>query len=295
MTVPPAQQVSCLVCHAHIPIALACLPTLLRYSQNPVELILHDDGSLTDCDATQLIQALPGSRIIRRQEADQRMADELKNRPASAAYRRASCMGLKLFDSVYFTAGQTYAYTDSDILFIRPFRDLFQFPDDRTHAIFIHDTVDNCYSFRSWQLLLAPGIKLPQRVNAGLSCFRRSHYDPDFLEWFLAHPARRATRHHLWFTEQTAWAALGMRVGMKFWNPANVTIAHPNLQVTPSLIAAHFVGLHRQLLPQYQARCSPNGSPISASTVPAKRCTSLHLAVGETRRVLERLTTRIFT
>jgi len=66
MTVPPAQQVSCLVCHAHIPIALACLPTLLRYSQNPVELILHDDGSLTDDDAALLRSELNSARVVRR-------------------------------------------------------------------------------------------------------------------------------------------------------------------------------------------------------------------------------------
>jgi hypothetical protein len=283
--------ISSLLCHAHVEMALICLGSLARFSDRRVRLILHDDGSLTDEDMTRLLSHLSPARVVRRAKADERMAEELRRFPASASFRNETCMGLKLLDSLYFNSSDIYCYSDADVLFLRPFRDLFRLPDGTTNALFMHDSWGNCYSFRSWQLLTTKGIKLPQRINAGLSCIRRSKYDPDFIEWFLRNPKHAGNRHH-GVPEQTAWAVLGARVGCRKWHPENVAVGHPHLNVTDRLIAAHFVGMFRHALPAFAAvssKTSPEGSRTAPQTIGIRRCTSAHLAVGEAVRVFGRL------
>lgn len=286
--------VSCLLCHSHVDLALTCLPSLKRYSANPVSLLIHDDGSLTDEDIARLETILAPARVVRRREADERMAEVLRNLPVSAAFRKETCMGLKLCDSLYYNTDATYIYVDADIFFFRPFKDLFSFPDADTHALFMHDAIENTYSFRSWDLALCPRIALPQQVNAGICAVRREKYDPDFIEWFLANPRHTRNRHH-GVPEQTAWAVLAMKIRGRKWDQRDIAVSLPDMIVTPRLIAAHFVGMFRYLLPEFIEQALPQtDQPVSPGpTLPMKRCTPLHLARTESSRVVSRFLARL--
>jgi hypothetical protein len=269
--------------------AIECLSSLAKYHQGPVQFLVHEDGSMTDDDESLMIARLPHSRVIRRKQADERMAEELRRFPASAAFRKETCMGLKLCDTVYYNQNEIYAYSDTDVLFLRPFEKMFELPDPAVNALFMHDPYESAYSFRSWQLLTARSVRLPKQVNSGLSCLRRSKYDPEFVEWFLAGPARGGKRHH-GVPEQTAWAAIGMAVGCRKWHPDSVALGMAGLQVNPQLIAAHFVGMFRSYMPEYMGpnRYS-NDAPIQPKTIAATRCTSFHLAYDESRKVISRV------
>jgi hypothetical protein len=277
-----------------VDLALTCLSSLKRCSANPVRLILHDDGSLTDEDAARLETTLAPARVIRRKDADERMADELRKLPVSAAFRKETCMGLKLCDSLYYNTDPTYIYVDADIFFFRPFKDLFTFPDADTHALFMHDALENTYSFRSWDLALCPRMTLPQQVNAGLCAVRREKYDPQFIEWFLANPRHARNRHH-GVPEQTAWAVLAMKINGRKWDQRDIAVSFPGMAVTPRLIAAHFVGMFRYLLPEYVPQALPHtDQPISPGpTLPMKRCTPFHLARNESNRIISRYLARL--
>jgi hypothetical protein len=204
------------------------------------------------------------------------MADELRRFP--------------ILDSVYYNTDEVYSYCDSDVLFMRPFCKLFELSDAGINALFMHDSWDNCYSFQSYHLLTARGIRLPQPVNAGLSCVRRAKYDPEFIEWFLCNPRYARNRHH-GVPEQTAWAVLGGRIGCRKWPAVNVAVGRPGLCVTAELIAAHFVGMFRYAFPEYAiiaSRVSADVERISPKTISSKRYRSLHLAAGEVQGVLHR-------
>jgi hypothetical protein len=285
----PVIHVSCLVCHSHVQLALTCLGSLKRCSANPVSLLLHDDGSLTDDDVARLESELAPARVIRRKESDEQMAEHLKHRPVSAAFRQETCMGLKLFDSVFYNTDPIYIYVDTDIFFFRPFKDLFTLPDAQTHAVFMHDSIENTYSFRSWDLALCPRIPLPRQVNAGLCAMRREKYDPDFIEWFLSKRRHARNRHH-GVPEQTAWAVLAMKVGGRKWDERDIAISRPGMQVQPRLIAAHFVGMYRYLLPGYIPQVRPlTDLPVAPGpTLAMRKCMPYHLAYHESKRIYER-------
>lgn len=282
-----------LLCHKYVPMALMCLPTLQKNCDRPVRFLLHDDGSLTEEDMDLLAAGLTDYRVIRRKEADERMAEELARFPASAAFRRETVMALKLCDSLYYNTDDLYVYTDSDILFFRPFKNMFQLPDKDVHALFMHDAYDNCYSFRFWELLATPSVKLPSRVNAGFACLRRSQYDPEWVEWFLSGPAKGGRRHH-GVPEQTAWAAMGLKLGCRKWDPRYVTVMLPD---TPAedMVVGHFTGFTRDRLDQCarDAAAAAPRPPVEVATVDPGRCTPLDLFVTESLRVSKRIVKRL--
>ena len=80
-------SVKTLLCHAHVPMALKCLASLVRSSRESVELVIHDDGSLTGPDLDALREKLPVAAVVTRAEADERMRSLLARHPACARFR----------------------------------------------------------------------------------------------------------------------------------------------------------------------------------------------------------------
>ena len=163
-------QIATLLGHAHVEMALACLGSLRRYSADPIHFRIHEDGTLTAEDRDRLAEGLGGPELLARAEADERVADLLARRPSLRALRRTNPLALKLID-VPLLADGDLAYCDSDVLFLRPFTDLFRFPGEEVGAVFMSDR-QNAYSVRSWHLLAQPRLALPCRVNSGVLLFR---------------------------------------------------------------------------------------------------------------------------
>ncbi len=96
-------------------------------------------------------------------------------------------------------------YVDSDILFVRPFTGLYDWPSADALAVFTENP-NNAYTL-PWHLAGPDRVRVP-RVNTGIIAFRRSATDLDFLEWFLGNPRVASLRERWGFwAEQTAWAA----------------------------------------------------------------------------------------
>ena len=276
-------RVATLLGHAHVEMALSCLGSLLRYSVDRLLLCVHEDGSLTAEDRARLVAGLGELDFVTRPEADERVAGLLAHRPALRRFRQSNPLALKLIDIPSF-AGDDLAYCDSDILFLRPFADLFRFPNPETGAVFMSDR-QNAYSLRSWHLLAHPRLALPCRVNSGVFLFRARFYDPDLLEWYFARPEFAFAP--VW-SEQTAWALLGARAGCRLWDPRLVRLSEPSGGKSMDAVALHFVSPLRSLLPGYlKSAVDRTGEPpVAVGTVPARRCRPWDLAWTEAQRRL---------
>lgn len=279
-----ATVVSSLVCHSHVAMAVDCLGSLVRHCDAELRLLIHDDGSLTAEDSDRLSE-LGSVRIVTREEADDRMASELARFPAARSLRSEMPLALKLLDTVAFHPGPNYAFVDSDVLFIRPCRNPFLFDDESTRAIFMDDR-ENCYCFRSWQLLAERRIRLPARVNTGLVVCRKDAYDLEAIEWFLS---RRSCRSIPGMREQTAWAFLGQRVGCRKFDPRHARIMRED-EGDGELIAGHFTARTRHLLPEYVTRSlSATGDPAGFELIPPGSCGFSDIARFEIRRAMSKL------
>jgi hypothetical protein len=283
-------RVATLLGHVHVEMGLACLGSLVRYSADPIHLHIHEDGSLTAEDRERLAEGLGDVEFMMRAEADARVADPLAARPALRAFRKSNPLALKLIDIPLLAGTDDLAYCDADVLFLRPFSDLFRFPGPDTGAVFMSDR-QNAYSVRSWHLLAHPRLALPCRVNSGLLLFRTRLYDPDLLEWYFARPEFAFAP--VW-AEQTAWALLGARAGCRLWDPRLVRLPEPEGGEGMDAVALHFVSPLRGLMPGYlKSAVDRTGEPpVAVGTVPARRCRPWDLAWTEARRRWAKLSQR---
>ena len=278
--------VSSLICHSDIPMALTCFGSLVEYSQDPISFVLHDDGSLQDKDVEMLSQSFSSLTIVRRDEADELMAEMLRDYPATLKFRKQDFLAKKLLDCIHFNKSETFAYCDTDILFMRPFSGLFVLPSPNVHALMMGD-ISNSYCMRSWQLLRHSELQVPQFANAGLLCFRHSHYDLDFIEWFLSHEELRRIPY---FVEQTAWALLSWRASCRLWDPRQIAFMTPSFVPGEQFVAGHFVKTYRSLMQNYIdiKNVSTYSNVTKVDSVAAKRCNPLDYALCEVRRPLRR-------
>ena len=279
-------NISSLICHRDMPLALTCLSSLLKYSAKPVHFILHDDGSLQEEDIALLMKVLYSPTIIGKREADEQMADALSKYPAALQFRQNDVLAKKLLDCVHFNDSAVFAYCDTDILFVRPFQELFAFPSSDINALMMFD-LTNSYCMRSWQMVKYPLLQVPHNPNSGLLYYRRACYDMDFIEWFLS---KQELRGISYFTEQTAWALLCWRASCRLWDPKQIAFMKPGFVPSGEFVAGHFVKTYRNLFDDYVNKDFPiTDEPISIGTVPAKRCTAMSYAGCEVTRRLSRI------
>ena len=243
MSVPSLRT---LLCHRDVGLAIHCLDSVMRLSADPVQLVIHEDGSLTPEDREKLAKALPGSRIFDRQMADDIMAERLSAYPNARAFREGSVWGLKLLDVVLAEPGLCF-YLDSDIRFFLPFRGLFADAATRGRCVFLRDTVWQAYSIRPWHLLDQRGLRVASGINTGLTLCDPQVFDLGFVDWFLGQLDWRVIPA---WTEPTCWAALALRADGQAIDPEQVTNLYPSAKVTEQSLGAHFLSAYRS---QWQA------------------------------------------
>jgi hypothetical protein len=238
---PTAISVRTLLCHRDVPLMLRCWPTLIACSRDPVDTVIHDDGSLTGADETALKSAIPRCRILQRTVADEIMSERLRSLRHAAAFRASSVWGLKLLDVVLAEPGDCF-YVDADIRFFRPFTGLFCGEAVSRGPVFLRDKVWTAYSIRPWHLLDRRHLRVSAAINTGLTLIARRDYDIDFIDWFLAQPDWRAIP--AWI-EPTCWAALAVRTQGRAIDPAQLPNLYPGVRLGPESIGAHFLSAYR--------------------------------------------------
>jgi hypothetical protein len=282
----PEIDVHFLICHRDAKMAGHCLESLVKYSETSLKFIIHDDGSLTEEDSSLILGKSKNTRIISRLESDESMEENLRNYPHCHKYRKEHIYALKLLD-IAFMSQNNFGFCDSDILFFRPFKNLFKFPDLQTSALFMQDYTSS-YSMLPWTLLGANKPKLPSRINSGLIFFRKENYDLDFIEWFLKN---KSFRYKIGWLEQTCWAALGHHVGCRQWNPEQIVLMRPWTEDSPQLVAGHFVKESRYRMENFLSisqQNSTHSSPIEIDTFIPNDCNLLELGLVHAKRQLKR-------
>jgi hypothetical protein len=282
----PETEVHFLICHRDAKMAGHCLESLFKYSKSPLRFTIHDDGSLTEEDYRIILEKGEKTKIISRTESDECMEENLKNYPNCYQYRKEHIYGLKLLDIAVMSQND-FGYCDSDILFLRPFDNLFKWPEAKASAIFMQDYSSN-YSMLPWTLIGSDKPKLASKVNAGLIFFRKDSYDLDFIEWFLKN---KNFRHKVGWLEQTCWAALGHHVGCRQWNPEQIVLMRPWTEDSSQLVAGHFVKESRYRMENFlpTSQQNSNSSPfIKIDTFIPNDCNLFELGLVHARRHLKR-------
>jgi hypothetical protein len=274
-----------LLCHRDVDLAIHCLNSAMQLSADPVQVVIHEDGSLTPEDRAKLNTGLPGVRILDRRVADELMAERLASYPNARAFRNGSVWGLKLLDVVLAEPGLCF-YIDTDIRFFRPFRGLFVDASTRGRCVFLRDTVWQAYSIRPWHLLDQRRLRVASGINTGLTLCDPQVFDLGFVDWFLSQLDWRVIPA---WTEPTCWAALALRAGGQAVDPKQVTNLYPSAKVTELTLGAHFLSAYRS---QWQSHLvqpvrKTSARPADLDFQPLRPLTVAGLAINQCKRKLQ--------
>ena len=280
---PTPVTVRTLLCHRDVDLMIACWRTLVACSADPIATVVHDDGSLTADDEAAILAAIPRCRLLRRREADARMAERLARHPHARAFRAGSVWGLKLLDVVLAEPGDCY-YVDGDVRFFQPFRGLFCREALAGRSVFLRDTVWAAYSVRPWHLWDRRRLRVSAAINTGLTLIDRECFDLDFVDWFLAQPDWRVVPA---WTEPTCWAALAARTDGHAVDPAQLPNLYPSARISPATVGAHFLSAYRNgFHAGLTAPARLDGPPVPVRFQPLGALGPLGLGLNQLKRKL---------
>jgi hypothetical protein len=262
----------------------------MEFSADPVQVVFHEDGSLTPEDRILLSERFPDCRFLDRECTDDVMTSRLSAYPHALAFRQASVWGLKLLDIVLAEPGFCF-YIDSDIRFFRPFQGLFTEEATVGRTVFLRDSVWQAYSIRPWHLLTG-GLQVASGINTGLTLVDPAVFDLDYVDWFLGHvdwgviPA---------WIEPTCWAALALRTNGHAVDPEQLVNLYPAAKITNQTVGGHFLSSYRMQWNDLLTKPLSGhiSNPQTIRFIPLQPLDPLALGINQVKRKLQNTFTRI--
>jgi hypothetical protein len=268
-------EVHNLVCHRDVSIALICLKSLLATSQEKLQIIVHNDGSLTDEDQTLIRAQLPNSTLMSRDQADRELAIVLDGLPTLRKARLKLPHLLKVLDVPMLCRSDNVCFVDSDVFFLRAHRGLFEISKARSVCARFMFDIRTCHGFRLKDFWPLGPVSPIARLNSGLFCIKRNVIDFDWVEAVCSRVGlSQILQHRSWF-EQGLWAAIAGRIGCEMIDSSQIATAEVASQIPEDPIALHFITPVRALLEHYVPGVQASRSVEGIRSVPAAHYTIL--------------------
>ena len=240
-------------CEAHLWFAIPCLKSLLACSEEPMRLVIHDDGSLTEESLARFAAAFPDAVLVRRRGADEQFAEALGQFPYMARARGHLPHVLKLFDTTMTHPEPIICYVDTDVLFQRRFRGLFPgegkaggLAEAGAGAFMMDHT--NSFGAHPGDFWPFGPLRVARQLNSGLFWVKRDRIDYERMEYLFKRwgPAR-IKKYHGWF-EQTVWADHAWRTRCMLFDPEQFGTASAEAGRNERLVGVHYVTPTRNML-----------------------------------------------
>jgi len=223
-----------------------CLNSLINYSEDKINLVLHATENLSLACKDYINKSIGNSlfKLSNSQFNEEKILDYLQKYPNCQNFRKNSIWGIEFFDPIFEIPDERYSYyIDADILFINSFRGLFNHNFIKGGAIFLKDTQWDAYSLRPWQLMGSKKFNVVKGITTALVCWDKSAIDWDFLEWFLG----QVKLHKIpeWVMP-TAQAALAAQCDAKTVQPLQIMNMYPNAVIKKQTFGLHLLGSYRE-------------------------------------------------
>jgi len=277
--------------HNHIELASRCLASMVKFYDQPIHVVVHEDGSVTEQDIVQFQRSVPDSSFVFKRDADVPVNEFLAKYPACRKLRDNLVYGLKIFDIQILESEPELSYADCDILFLRPLTRFFTLPDDTSAGgVFMKDPGQS-YCLTPYQFMRNSKLHLADRLNGGLLHFKRSAFDWDLVEWFLGHDEYAI---HPYWKEQTAWSVLAAASNSYAWEEKYCRVISSPSLLTPEMGVAHYVSSFRVFMKDIPAAGhSVNETPLFIPSIPFGKCHTVSFAlensVWRAKRIARRL------
>ena len=205
-------------------------------------IVLHEDGTLTEEMSKLLAGLFPGLTMIWKRDADRQIELELKGMPHCLEYRSRHPLAQKIFDVPLLCRSERFVLLDSDVLFFRRPDRVLAWVDDGKEECYFNEDVGEASVVAADQALECFNIRLWPRVNSGLCLVYRQAIEPGFCEQCMARTGM--LQGVLWRVEQTLFALCASRHGRGGVLPREYEVSLGRF-ARPGVVARHYVGAVR--------------------------------------------------
>ena len=247
---PPVEDTRDKTCEIHILTSAQdwlnlvwTLKSFYAVSARRYAVCIHDDGTLDHSACEALQRHFPAARIIRRQQADTKLASVLKDFPRCQSFRQSNHLSPKLFDFPHYSKSERILLLDSDVLFFREPTELLRRIEDPTYQKnCVNGDVASAYTVDPLVVSEHKGMCLIARFNSGLGLIHKNSLCLRSLEEFLSLPG--TVDGHFWRIEQTLYALCSSRFGVELLPEEYSVRLDWGINGSP---CRHYVGAIRQL------------------------------------------------
>ena len=218
------------------------LASFFHYTEHTWNIVIHDDGTLTEEIRRELSTIFKTARIIPRAQADATLDAILKPLPFAYEYRGMHPLALRVFDMPYYCESPRFIQLDSDVLFFNHPREIMDWVGSGATECWFNEDNAECSLISEKESLEDLGVKLWPRVNAGLSLITKQAVDYEFCDRVLGETS--ILKGNLWRVEQTLFALCASRQGKGGLLPKTYEISLGK-HAAEDCIARHYVGAVR--------------------------------------------------
>ena len=215
------------------------LASFFHHTEHTWNVVIHDDGTLTEEIRKELGVLFKIARIIPRAQADATLDAVLKPLPFAYEYRGMHPLALKIFDMAYYCEAPRFIMLDSDVLFFNHPREIMDWTGSGAKECwFNEDHAESCLLAEK-DAIEDLSVKLWPRVNTGIALIAKEAIDFEFCDRALGETS--ILKGDLRRVEQTLFAVCASRHGKGGLLPKTYEISLGR-HAAEDCIARHYVG-----------------------------------------------------
>jgi hypothetical protein len=215
------------------------LASFFHYTEHTWNIVIHDDGTLTEEIRRDLAAMFKTARIIPRAQADATLDAVLKPLPFAYEYRGMHPLALKIFDMAYYCEAPRFIMLDSDVLFFNHPREIMDWAGSGANECWFNEDNEEASLLSEKDALEDLSVKLWPRVNSGIALITKEAIDFEFCDRVLGETS--ILKGQLWRVEQTLFAVCASRHGKGGLLPKTYEVSL-NKHAAEDCIARHYVG-----------------------------------------------------
>ena len=218
------------------------LASFFHHTEHTWNVVIHDDGTLTEEIRREFSALFKTARIIPRAQADATLDAVLKPLPFAYEYRGMHPLALKIFDMPYYCEAPRFIMLDSDVLFFNHPREIMDWAGSGAKECWFNEDIAEGSLLPASDAIEDLGVKLWPRVNSGLALITKEAIDFDFCDRALG--GTPILKGHLWRVEQTLFALCASRHGTGGLLPKTYEVSLGK-HAAEDCVARHYVGAVR--------------------------------------------------
>ena len=218
------------------------LASFFHYTEQTWNIVIHDDGTLTEEIRRELSTLFKTARIIPRAQADATLDAALKPLPFAYEYRGMHPLALKIFDMPYYCEAPRFIMLDSDVLFFNHPREIMDWTGSGAKECWFNEDIAEGSLLPERDAMEDLNVKLWPRVNSGIALITKEAIDFEFCDRALGETP--ILKGHLWRVEQTLFALCASRHGKGGLLPKTYEVSLGK-HAAEDCIARHYVGAVR--------------------------------------------------